>query len=90
MPPIVAAAGEQPDARALAADHQAVAVVLDLVNPIPTLRRMARPDRDAGRNEGQRKGAAAGIRNHFFVLRAPSPRVESYSLSLSQELSPIR
>ena len=40
--PVVAVAGEQPDADRIAAGHQPIAVVLDFVNPV-------RPSREVGR-----------------------------------------
>ena len=46
--PVVAVAGEQPHALALALDDQAVAVVLDLVKPIRAGRDLSAAGRDAG------------------------------------------
>jgi hypothetical protein len=46
--PVVAIAGEQPDALAFALNDQAVPVMLDLVNPVRTGRNLGSARRDAG------------------------------------------
>ena len=46
--PVVAVAGEQPHALALALDDQAVAVVLDLVDPLRPVRDLGAAGRNAG------------------------------------------
>jgi hypothetical protein len=46
--PVVTVAGEQPDPLSVALHDQAVAVLLDLVNPIRTGRNLGRAGRDAG------------------------------------------
>ena len=71
--PVEPAAREQSHASSLPANHQAVAVVLDLVHPIAPHWSMTRPGRDAGRDEGQRKRAAG---EHWPSLIVPAPGVE--------------
>ena len=46
--PVVAVAGEQPHALAVALDDQAVAVVLDLVDPFRAVRNLGRAGWNAG------------------------------------------
>jgi hypothetical protein len=51
--PLVAATGEQPDPVVPLARDRAVAVVLDLVNPVTPDRRLVRPGGDARLNEAR-------------------------------------
>ena len=48
--PIEAPAREQPDAGAIALDDQAIAVMLDFVNPVRAVRNLSSARRDAGLN----------------------------------------
>ena len=48
---IVAAAGDKPDADGIAARHEAVAVVLDLINPVRAGRGLVGRGREAGFDE---------------------------------------
>ncbi len=49
--PVVAVAGEQADAGRVAAGHQPIAIVLDLVNPVRAARRSFGGGRKAGLDE---------------------------------------
>ena len=53
--PVVAAAGQQPDAHGIAPGHQPIAVVLDLVNPVRARRRFV-GGRTGGRVRRSRRG----------------------------------
>jgi hypothetical protein len=46
--PVIAPAGDQPDAHGVAAGHEPEAVVLDLVNPVGAGRRLVGRGREAG------------------------------------------
>ena len=61
--PIEPAAREQSHPSSLPANHEPVAIVLDLVHPIAPDRSMARPRRDTGRDEGERERARGGVWN---------------------------
>jgi hypothetical protein len=56
--PVVAAAGDQPNTDRIAPSHQAVAVVLDLVNPVGAGRGLVGGGWEAGFDEGSTRHAA--------------------------------
>src|SRR5258708_25264178 len=59
--PVVAVAGEQADAGRVAAGHQPIAIVLDLVNPVPAPPRAFGGGPEAGPDEtGGQQHARAG------------------------------
>ena len=62
--PVVAPAGDQPDADRIAAGHQPVAVVLDLVNPVGAGRRSVGGRREAGLDEGGSTQHSAYTESH--------------------------
>ena len=51
--PVVALAGDQPDAHGVAPGHKPVAIVLDLVNPVGAGRRLLGWGREAGLDEAR-------------------------------------
>jgi hypothetical protein len=55
--PVVAAAGQQPDAHGVAPGHEPIAVVLDLVNPVGARGRTVGRRWEAGLNEGSTRHA---------------------------------
>ena len=57
--PVVAAAGDQPDAHRIAPGHQPVAVVLDLVNPVGAGRGLVGGGGEAGFDEARPVGGQA-------------------------------
>src|SRR5262249_61117030 len=67
--PVEAVAGQQPDAGDIAADHQAEAVVLDLVNPAGTARGVLGGGWEAWTNEAGRRSVGT---QHAKVDRRPA------------------
>ena len=57
--PVVAPAGDQPDAHGVAAGHEPVAVVLDLVNPVGAGRGLVGWGWEAGFDEARPVGGQA-------------------------------
>ena len=57
--PVVAPAGDQPDAHGVAPGHEPEAVVLDLVNPVGAGRRLVGGGREAGFDEARPVGGQA-------------------------------
>jgi hypothetical protein len=63
--PVVAVAGEQVEAGSVAAGHQAIAIVLDLVNPVRPL---------GGRSPMDgRQGSMKGVNNNRRIIGIPGP-----------------
>ena len=52
--PVIASPGQQPDAHGVPTSHQAIAIVLDLVNPVRTRRRLVSGRRQARFDEACR------------------------------------
>ena len=76
--PVEPAAREQSHASSLPANHEPIAIVLDLVHPIAPDRSMARPRRDTGRDEGEREHARGRGSEHFCYHNASRLKIRNF------------
>ena len=89
--PVVTVAGEQPNALAVALNDQAIAVVLDLVNPFRPVRNLGAAGRNAGleRDLGMRVACGPGY-SALAELRYPHLDRHNVVHSINGELPSLQ